>query len=58
MSRCYAGTALLASFTRVCFVKFIRLSNVSDFILSPSLCIHINIRCGTDFKAEDTKEKI
>ena len=26
-------TALPASFTRVCFVKFIRLSNVIDFIL-------------------------
>ena len=28
-----ADTGLPGSFTRVCFVKFIRLSNVSDFIL-------------------------
>ena len=31
--RYLAGTVLPASFMRVCFVKFIRLSNVSDFIL-------------------------
>ena len=44
MSQCLAGTALPASFTQVCFMKFIRLSNVSDFILKPTVCIHIHIR--------------
>ena len=38
------NTALPASFTRVYFVKFISLSNVSDFILQPSVCICIHIR--------------
>ena len=33
MLRCLPGTAFAASFMRVCFVKFIRLRNVGDFIL-------------------------
>ena len=33
LSKCLAGTALPASFMRVCFVKFIRLNNASDFNL-------------------------